>query len=340
MHRKAKDFGSSKMAREIVKISIIIPTRNRPKSLASLLTSILRQTRPPEEVLVVDDSDTDETAKVILDRYFDFITKGITLKHVRGNRENRSITAAKNIGVAQSNGEIIFLIDDDAVLFENYVEEILKTYTEYPEAKGIQGYIVNQVLAFLNLGNFVLNATKKIFRLDHFEKNKCTLRGGQCYPYSPDGIINCEWLQGTNMSYKREVFASVKFDENLKKRSIGEDADFSYRVYKRYPYSLLMNPRAKLFHIHSPETVGRHASALRKIAYLVYLKAKNTHPTFGERILNLWFFVGLLVVDGGIHIIVLRDSHYPFSLIESCFTTMRHLNDAKMGDFRFIDSTH
>lgn len=320
-----------------MKISIAIPTRNRSKSLANLLVSILRQTRLPEEVLIVDDSDTDETAKLARDNYFVFLSSEIILKHLRGNEENMSISAARNLGIAESSGEIIFLIDDDVILHKNYIEEILKIYEEYPMAKGVQGYIVNGVFAFLNFGNFVLNAIKKIFRLGHVEKNKCTLRGGLTYPYSPDGVIQCEWLHGTNMSFKKEVLASFRFDENLRKHSIGEDVELTSKIHKRYPHSLFMNPRAKLFHIQTHRKVDKYIK-YANIPYLVYLFTKNQEPNLRNTVLFIWFLIGLFIVDGGIPLLVSKDPQSFFCLLKSFLSTFSHLDDVKKGDFRFIDS--
>jgi glycosyltransferase involved in cell wall biosynthesis len=290
----------------------------------------------PEEVLVVDDSGSDETAKLARDNYSVFSNSGIALRYLRGNEENRSISAARNIGIAESTGEILFLIDDDVILYRNYIEEILEIYEKYPMAKGAQGYIVNGVFAFRNFGNFILNAVRKIFLLNHFEKNKCTLRG-LTYPYSPDGIIQCEWLHGSNMSFKKEALGSLKFDENLRRRSIGEDVELTFKIHKRYPHSLFMNPQAKLLHIPTYKKVDKHA-IYTNIPYLVYLSAKNQEPTLKNIVLNSWFFLGLFIVDGGIPLLVSKDTQPFFCLMKSSLSTISHLDSVKKGDFRFIDS--
>lgn len=321
-----------------MKISIAIPTRNRPRSLANLLFSIFQQTRLPEEVLIVDDSDNDETAKMIRDNYSVFLNKGITLKHLGGKKEDRSISAARNRGIVESSGDIIFFIDDDVILYKNYIEEILKIYEEYPMAIGVQGYIVNGVFAFLNFGSFVLNAIKKVFQLDHNEKNKCTVRMGLTYPYSVDGVIQCEWLHGTNMSFKKEILADFRFDENLKKYSIGEDVDLTSKISERYPNSLFMTPKAKLLHLWIPPQKLDKSRTYTNIPYLVYLNVKNQEPTFRNVLRSSWFFLGLFIVDGGVPLLCSKDAQTLFCLIKSFFSTFSHLGDVKKGDFRFTDS--
>jgi glycosyltransferase involved in cell wall biosynthesis len=128
----------------VTAISIVVPTLNRCESLRKLLLSILRQTSLPEEVIVVDDSDDDETLKLVRENSDFFSNKGILLMYSRGNRDDRSISAARNIGATKSTGEIVLFLDDDVVLDSKYIEEVLKTYEEYPEAKGVQGYMVSE----------------------------------------------------------------------------------------------------------------------------------------------------------------------------------------------------
>jgi hypothetical protein len=148
-------------------------------------------------------------------------------------------------------------------------------------AKGVQGYIVNSLLAFSNFGNFVLNAVKRIFMLDHVEKNKCFIRG-LVYPYSPDKILQCEWLHGSNMSFRKEVLRCFRFDEKLRNHSIGEDVTFTSQIRERYPDSLFMNSQAKVLHTWTTERKLDKSVMYSNIPYLVYLNsAKGKELTFG-----------------------------------------------------------
>lgn len=320
-----------------MKISIIIPTRNRSKFLANLLCCILKQTRLPDEVIIVDDSDTDETAKLTSNIFYVFFSNGITFKYLKGNKKNRSTSAARNLGIDESSGEILFFIDDDVILDNNYISEILKIYEKYPEAKGAQGYIVNGVFEYSNFKTFLLNAVKKVFCVDHIEKNKCTFNMGLTYPHFPDEVIRCEWLHGTNMSFKKEVLANFRFDENLKRRSIGEDVDLATRINKLYPNTLFMNPEAKISHLSVSRAVDKY-SIYSKFPYIIYLNTKNKKPIFKNTFLILWFFLGLILIKGGMALFFSKDVEPFFCTIKSFFVTFSHLGEAKKADFRFIES--
>ncbi|MCJ8502417.1 glycosyltransferase family 2 protein [Desulfatitalea alkaliphila] len=86
------------------RISVVIPTFNRAGIVTRAINSVLSQTRPPLEVIVVDDGSTDGTA-ALLERY---------AGRIRVIRQpNRGVSAARNRGVAAAAGEWIALLDSD-----------------------------------------------------------------------------------------------------------------------------------------------------------------------------------------------------------------------------------
>jgi glycosyltransferase involved in cell wall biosynthesis len=85
-------------------ISVIIPTFNRAWSLGRAIDSVLAQTLVPEEIIVVDDGSTDQTAKVLAD-YEDRITV-LT-------QPNAGVSSARNSGIRHSTGEWVALLDSD-----------------------------------------------------------------------------------------------------------------------------------------------------------------------------------------------------------------------------------
>lgn len=319
---------------------MIIPTRNRPNSLANLLFSILKQTVLPDEVLVVDDSDTSDTSKLVNDMKDVFLRKEIILRYLRGNKDNVSISNARNIGIDASSGEIMFFMDDDVILEKNYIEETLKLYKSYPTAKGVQGYIVNIPYNPSDICHFIVNSVKKVFFLDYFEKNKCTLRRSLCYPYSPQGIIECEWLHGSNMSFRKEVLEKFRFDDysTISGRSIGEDVRLTSKIYRYYPHSLFMNPQSKVFH-------AQNSRKTNKYPYLTALHIIHTSITAPELMFKgiaraFWKLLGCLIVDGGLTLLVSKDARTFFCLVKSYLYAIAHLGTVIRGNFSFISSMH
>lgn len=98
-----------------IRISAIIPTFNRAAVIERALDSILEQSLPPAEVIVVDDGSTDNTSQVIAP-YLDRI------KVVR--REHHGAAGARNYGVEMAQHEWIAFLDSDDYWVSNYLERM------------------------------------------------------------------------------------------------------------------------------------------------------------------------------------------------------------------------
>jgi cellulose synthase/poly-beta-1,6-N-acetylglucosamine synthase-like glycosyltransferase len=247
--------GSENMG--IASISVVIPTYYRSNDLAELFGSILKQTIMPLEVIVVDDTPTNEIRALCEDYGVKFKLLNIELIHVKNPKE-RSITIARNIGAKMAKGDIIMFFDSDVFLYPDYMENILDVFQNYPNALGVQGW---DYIRKPNK-NLLTTSIEIIFDQIRFVKEE------QCkynqYPTALTRIINCEHLEGANMSFKRQVMEEFQFDENLKKYTWMEDTLFGFSVRKRYPNSLYMTPYAKYIHKWSPE--GRvEAKELKKL---------------------------------------------------------------------------
>ncbi len=87
-----------------MRISVVIPTHNRALVLPRALDSVLAQTRPAHEIIVVDDGSIDDTATLMRERY-----AGCRYLH----QPNQGVSSARNLGIAHAEGEWIALLDSD-----------------------------------------------------------------------------------------------------------------------------------------------------------------------------------------------------------------------------------
>ena len=95
------------------KVSVIIPTYNRGAFITNAINSVLAQSFKDYEVLVIDDGSTDNTPEV-LQPYLDKI------KYI--HQENSGVSAARNAGIRQAQGEWIAFLDSDDEWFPDYLE--------------------------------------------------------------------------------------------------------------------------------------------------------------------------------------------------------------------------
>lgn len=320
-----------------MQVSVIIPTYNRVRDLNECLDSLLLQTVLPNQIIIVDNSKNNKSENLIKSRETDFGTKDVCLDYIKNEREN-SLTVARNIGVKSAKGEIILFLDDDVVLDRNYIKEILSVYREKPRAVGVQGFIKREKPSNIK------RLFKKMFFLFHLEKNGCRVLNSisATYPHRLEKIITCEWLSGSNHSYKRFVLEEFAYDEKLKKYSSGEDFECSYRVFKKYPGALYITPYAKLVHKASLQgrVAGKELITMREV-YRLYIFYKNTSQNIKNKTIYAWSRVGKFIYNIGRPIFTLScdgliENIY---LIRAYVYCIVHIKEIKKGELGFFNKT-
>lgn len=94
-----------------MKISVYLPTRNRVDTLSRAVASVLAQTRPPYELIVVNDGSTDQTSEWLAAMMES--NQGPTLIRVISSPFQQGACASRNAAIASAEGDWITGIDDD-----------------------------------------------------------------------------------------------------------------------------------------------------------------------------------------------------------------------------------
>jgi len=268
-------------------ISVIIPTYNRAKIIGKTVRSILSVSEKIKEIIIVDQSKDRETEKVIKQ----FANKKI--KYVFSKPP--SITIARNLGVKKAKGRIICFLDDDIILGKGYFENILHIFNKYEHAKAVGGFIAEE--SGTREDKRIELLAKKIFFLSRKTKDKSKIVSayGNLYPKKLDKIINGEWIPGSNMVYKKDVFKEQKFDENLLGYTVAEDIDFNYRLNKRYPDSIFITPFAKIEHKDVGREEDRKRSYINQVDHF-YFNFKNLNNNLKEKVIFVWSLFGIMIL--------------------------------------------
>lgn len=249
-----------------MKISVVIATLHREEDLRVLLDSLLIQTKFPHEIIIIDQSDTDETKKLCAS-----YSVKLPLKYFHSSI--KSGTHSRNIGIKKALGDIVAFLDDDTKLIPDYMEQIEVFYRKFPDAIGGMGKIANYRTFRENLfGKGVLPVLYKIaavfFGLNSYRKGFLVLKSSrniECY--DSDETLQAEWLSGLSW-YKKEIFSEFMFEEKFEKWSFGEDRMLSYSIFKQYPGSLYFYPQAALNHYESDRNrLPRKDKIIRKVIY-------------------------------------------------------------------------
>ncbi len=125
-------------------VSVLIATYNYGRFLSQCLTSVLAQTRPPEEVIVVDDGSEDETSEVMR-RFPD-------VRYIRQDHSGKR--TAFNRAVAEASGDILCHLDADDYWMPSKLERVCKELADNPAIGGIIHEVehVDEVGGHLELG--------------------------------------------------------------------------------------------------------------------------------------------------------------------------------------------
>ncbi|MCX6703330.1 MAG: glycosyltransferase family 2 protein [Candidatus Zambryskibacteria bacterium] len=110
-----------------MKISIIIPTYNRPNLLSRALESVFAQ-KGDFEIVVIDDASTPETKKVV-DLYLQ--KSPVPMFYIQ-QETNRGVNAARNRGIKEAGGEWIFCLDDDDELLSGAIASVSEKIDTLP----------------------------------------------------------------------------------------------------------------------------------------------------------------------------------------------------------------
>ena len=265
----------------LMNASVVIITYYRAYELRRLLNSLLKQVVKPIEVFVVDDTPTSEIEDVCIKYTTQFGRMNVDFVYFRKKPSERSVAISRNIGAKNAHGDVVMFMNSDLILYPDYVKKVLGVFSEYPEALGVGSWIgSSSIHSFRGFRYYFDQTLKKFFSLVQNSVNSCKRFE---YPIALTKTINCEWLLGGYMSFRRLVFSEFKFDENLRGLAWGEDYLFSSSVYQRYPKSLLLSPVAKYIHAHSEEGRSGAKEFDMKIRNAKYILTK------------LWGFEGLLI---------------------------------------------
>lgn len=234
---------------ELPSLSVVIVTYNRPDELSVAIRSILGQTVPPAEVVVLDDGATLPG----LPHAGELQAAGICPIFHR-NTAGLDLTSMRNLGATLSTGEIVAYLDDDVELFPDYFQRLLEVYARDPERRigGVGGFVVNpKPMTWYRRLRWWFNV---LFLNSGFTEGR-VLPSGFCTdlfatPRPLAAETEVDFFMGATSSFRRAVFAHEQFTPGYHGYALDEDKDFSRRVALRW--TLVTTPLARLRHFESP----------------------------------------------------------------------------------------
>jgi GT2 family glycosyltransferase len=265
-------------------LTAVIPTRNRPIDLAKAVTSVCAQTSLPDELIIIDQSLSNESSILVRSLVQGVVPMQLIYIH---DANISGLVEAKHVAANISKSDIICFLEDDIVLEPEYFEEIKKGFDDQPSMIGCCGFITNVPQYSYGYKFFFNLFHRGIFedrRLDIYEK--CIGRQNR--------LIACNTLSGGASAWRREVFYVIPFDIANGFHML-EDIDFSTRVAMHYGERLYINTDARLEHYSSP--INREVLGPRQrrklIEYIIYYKKRRNQNW--ATLSFLWLLFGLFL---------------------------------------------
>lgn len=249
------------LSNEKLRISLIIPVRNRQEHLTLCLAALAKQTLPKDqyEIIVIDDGSSDASAE---------IARQSGAKVIRSSHKGPS--AARNLGIEQASGEIILFLDADILVEPDFLAKLQERHARTNDLLllGARRHLPEGATTYEN----------QPVRLDSREK----LLKGYSYCLSH---LNHPWSLAYTcvFSVSKSLLEQERFDESFTGWGL-EDIEFAFRLCQRGARAAF-SPCIPGYHLYHDRTFDakRYESWLANLARFT---AKHSHP--GVQSFNLF----------------------------------------------------
>ena len=134
--RKVRPFFFQNIENAQIKISVLVPAHNEGIAIKKTIDSILDNTYPNKEIIVIDDHSTDDTFQKAYPYHKNGQIK--LVKRTEGSRGSKS--AAVNFGAVFATGDVLLVMDGDTLLERDALTEIAK-YMTVPDIIAVAGNV-------------------------------------------------------------------------------------------------------------------------------------------------------------------------------------------------------
>ncbi len=241
-----------------MKISAVIPAYNSEETIARAIESVLAQTRPADEIIVVDDGSTDKSAEIV-SSYADKVTL------IR--QENAGVSVARNRGIEAAMGEWIAFLDAD----DEWLPEKLKLQSEHlmrhPDLKWAYSDFYRKEYGDEKL------------RQAHDSPNLTAVLRDELFEDYFLAYRNHGYAWTSVLVIKQEVFETVGMFEPGMKRA--QDNDLWYRIAYQYPRIGYIPKPLAIYHL---DTTGSSTKTNDSIEFMMDLvhRHENLSKQYGR----------------------------------------------------------
>ncbi len=258
------------------KLTVLIPTRERPDRLQRCLESILASKYPADRIalIVVDNAPQTTATRLLVESY----AEGTDILYIR--EDSVGSASARNRGLCAVDTEIVLMTDDDTVVDRHWLSEMARAFNSLPEATAVSGLLLPMELDtapqiwFEEYGGFSRGFDRRIFDLGENRPG-----GEPLFPWTT-GLFGT----GNNFAFRTAAIRELGgFDAALGNGTPalgGVDSEILLRTIIT-GHTIVYEPRAVVHHAHRPNyaTLQRQIYAYGAGMIACHLKTMLANPS-------------------------------------------------------------
>ena len=220
--------------------SIIVLTYNSEKYIGDCLQSVFEQTYEDIEIIIIDNCSKDRT----IEKIGEILREHEGNQRVISNEKNIGYAAGNNLGIKESRGGYLFIINPDLVLDKNYVKTAVDEFERNSQVGSVQGKCYQ-------LNNGIKTKVIDTVGFEFFKSGRVIDRGqGEEELGQFDKKEEIFGVNGTAAAYRRTTLNNIKYKEEYFDEDFfcyAEDFDLAWRT-KNKGWKCIYTPKAILWH--------------------------------------------------------------------------------------------
>ena len=245
----------------VIKFSVAVPTYDRPEDLSVLIQSILKQSVLPEEMIIIDDGEIDKDLLKRLSEDCELHSIKCVYHNKRRAKEPKGSAVSWNLALELAETEIVFILDDDIVLLDNFFSSIIREWENNKDDESLVA--IGGVIANERQKGLLERFYNRIFMLIGDAPWDVNSLGFQVWTNDITGPTKGFYLNGGLASYRVSQAKKLGFSTLSEGRTALEDVDFFFRA-KRIGMHTIITPYARAIH--------KHSKASREAAFITGIK--------------------------------------------------------------------
>ena len=191
-------------------ISVVIPVFNASETIITTISSVLKQTVKPYEIILINDGSIDDSLSKISKSFKNEINSKFIILI---NKENEGVSISRNLGIKIAKGNWIAFLDSDDQWDERKLEQQVICFNNHPECK-LFGTFTNVLKFHSHKKHFLISYNKNLIK-NHFATSTV--------------LVNRETLINVGLFNEKKIFS--------------EDYELWLNILYKYKFGLILNQK-------------------------------------------------------------------------------------------------